>query len=60
MFECMRDSKPDVRSLSLVDAESSSGIANNGQQFPEGYHPRMFYRGSSQSFAWIPAKNMRE
>ena len=23
-------------------------------------HPRIFNRGSSQSFAWIPAKNMRE
>jgi hypothetical protein len=28
--------------------------------FPKVVTPECFYRGSSQSFAWIPAKSMRE
>jgi len=46
----LRDSKPDVRSLGLVDAESSSGIANNGEQFPEVCYPECFYRGVQSEF----------
>jgi hypothetical protein len=28
--------------------------------FPNLVTPECFYRGSSQNFAWIPAKSMRE
>jgi hypothetical protein len=28
--------------------------------FSKGVTPECFYRGSSQCFAWIPAKSMRE
>jgi hypothetical protein len=56
----MRDVKLVVRSLNPVDAELSFGIASNEQRFPNVVNPECSSRGSSQSFAWIPAKSMRE
>jgi hypothetical protein len=40
---------------------ASCGVSKNFMIiFPKGVTPECFYRGSSPSFAWIPAKSMRE
>jgi len=45
----------------MNDPAASCGIQKNiYESFPEVVTPECFNRGSSQSFAWIPATSMRE
>jgi hypothetical protein len=45
----------------MENSAASSGVSKNFIEiFPKVVTPECSYRWSSPSFAWIPAKNMRE
>ena len=52
---------PLIGNLKMNYPAASCGVSKElYDNFPKVVTPECFYRGSSPSFAWIPAKSMRE